>query len=269
MIAQRDNLLWYKINGLLRWAVVHGVTKPFYPLYLVNEYPKSGGSWLGQMLAEALAVPFPRNRLPMLCSCIMHGHYLNPWGLHNVVVLWRDGRDVLISQYYHSLFENEKGNSRLVRMTRENLRFADYEDIRANLPRFMEYIYKDRVSPRFNWSQFVRTWHGQDVVQVRYEDLRNRTVEELDRVLLALANLHLARPQLEAIVGRCSFEKLTGRKVGHENVRSFLRKGVVGDWRNHFTRETRQRFAEYAGNELITLGYEKDHAWAEEGIISD
>ena len=41
-------------------------------MYVVNEYPKSGGSWVAEMLSEALGVPFPRNRLPMLRSSILH-----------------------------------------------------------------------------------------------------------------------------------------------------------------------------------------------------
>lgn len=263
MIHQRNNFLWFKLNGFLRLFLLRSPATLFFPLYLVNEYPKSGGSWLGQMLADALSIPFPRNRLPMLCSCIMHGHYLNPSGMRNVVVLWRDGRDVLISQYYHSLFENEKGNSRLVRMTRERLRFDDYHDIRSNLPRFMEYIYEDKVTQKFSWSEFVRAWYGRDVVQVRYEDLRIRTVEELDRILHELAKVCHSRQQIETIVEKNSFERLAGRKIGEENVRSFLRKGIIGDWENHFTRESRVRFAEYAGEELIALGYEKNHSWTQ------
>jgi hypothetical protein len=42
-----------------------------------------------------------------------------------------------------------------------------------------------------------------------------------------------------------------------------MRKGVIGDWRNHFTEEACKVFDQFAGNELIRLGYEKDHSWVQ------
>jgi len=44
--------------------------------------------------------------------------------------------------------------------------------------------------------------------------------------------------------------------------RSFtFRKGRVGDWRNHFTKEHKAAFKEEAGRYLIDLGYESDFDW--------
>jgi hypothetical protein len=64
------------------------------PFYIVNKYPKIRGTGVGQMLGRALGVPFPRERFPMLGTSIMHGH---SWGMKNVIVVWRDGRDVMVS----------------------------------------------------------------------------------------------------------------------------------------------------------------------------
>jgi hypothetical protein len=41
-------------------------------------------------------------------------------------------------------------------------------------------------------------------------------------------------------------------------MKSLMRKGVVDDWKNHFTYETRRLFNEYVGSALIKLGYEKN-----------
>jgi hypothetical protein len=102
----RDYLV-RKSEGLIRYLMVHMLSGHL-PLITVNEYPKSGGTWLAQMLSASLRLPFPRNKLPQICSSIMHGHYLNPWGMDNVVVMWRDGRDIMVSWYYHCLFKNER-----------------------------------------------------------------------------------------------------------------------------------------------------------------
>jgi hypothetical protein len=233
------------------------------PLYIVNEYPKSGGSWLSQMLGEAVNVPFPRNRLPMLQPSIMQGHYIWPGLMKNVVVLWRDGRDVLISQYYHSLFKNEKGNARLVDITRSNLKFSDYNNIQKNLIDFIEYIYRKKIHPKFSWADFVRVWGKRaDVVHATYEDLRQNPVSELKRITKSLSGKDISSSQAQAIAQKYSFEKQSGRKPGQEDSGSFMRKGIIGDWKNHFTPEARTLFDKYAGDALITLGYEKDHAWA-------
>jgi hypothetical protein len=53
----------------------------------------------------------------------------------------------------------------------------------------------------------------------------------------------------------------SGRKPGEVKINSFLRKGVVGDWQNHFSQEACEIFNHFAGNELIILGYENDTTW--------
>ena len=103
------NTIATKFQAAVRYGMVHGLT-PVSPLYIVNEYPKSGGTWVGQMLSHALDVPFPRNCLPNFSSCVMHGHYLKPWGMKNVVIVWRDGRDMMVSWYHHCLFKYKLGN---------------------------------------------------------------------------------------------------------------------------------------------------------------
>ncbi len=265
MIQQRNNVFWFKLNGLLRQFIVRGGCRWVNRHYTINEYPKSGGTWLGQMMAEALDLPFPKNRLPKFSSCIMHGHYLHPWNMKDTAILWRDGRDIVVSQYYHSLFFNDKGNRRLVDITRKKFRVDDYEDIHTNLPAFIELVYKEKVSPRFSWSDFVHVWADADVVHTKYEDLRADTAQELMRVVRELSGRELSKERALQIADKYSFEKQSGRKPGEENSSSFMRKGIVGDWKNKFSKEAREVFDHYAGDALIKLGYENDRSWTVQG----
>ena len=41
------------------------------------------------------------------------------------------------------------------------------------------------------------------------------------------------------------------------------RKGVAGDWRNHFTPEAAHVFDSIAGELLVESGYEPDRSWVE------
>ena len=47
-----------------------------------------------------------------------------------------------------------------------------------------------------------------------------------------------------------------GRQPGMENVNSHFRKGVPGDWRNHFSRRVAGKFREGTGDLVWRLGYD-------------
>ena len=252
---------WHKFNGLSRYFVAH-ILSSFIPYIILNEYPRSGGSWICTMLSECLMIPFPRNRLPMLNRCILHGHKLHSWNLDNVIIIWRDGRDILISQYYHYLFENDRGNSLLVKNTRSDLNFKDYNDIQSNLEQFIDYMYKQPRHPRFTWRDFVFKWAEFDKgVHVKYEDMLQDPIYELDKLLYTLTGKMYDKTMIAEVIKNHSFENITGRKKGDEVVNSFARKGVSGDWKKYFDNKARIKFNEYAGDALIKLGYEKNDSW--------
>jgi len=203
--------------------------------------------------------------MPPLKSCVIQGHYFNSWGMKNVVVVWRDGRDVIVSLYHQSLFLNEEGyNSNLVKKTRKELKFKDYTNLKENLPTFIEYILQQK---RYDWPKFVRHWHAQNrAVHVKYEQLQVNCRQELQRIFFQLTKKELLEDKAQAIVEKYSFEKLSKRKSGQENKHSFFRKGVVADWRNYFTKEASQIFDKLAGGELILLGYEQDNSWVQRAL---
>jgi hypothetical protein len=78
---------------------------------------------------------------------------------------------------------------------------------------------------------------------------------------LELGLKQVDRRLLNEVVDSYSFERITGRKPGEEERNSFVRKGITGDWRNHFTREAAEIFDRWAGRLLIELGYESDREW--------
>ena len=261
MIQQKDNFFWYKLNGLLRNFIVRGGCSLFFKHITVNEYPKSGGTWIGQMISEATDLPFPRNRLPVFRASIMHDHYYSTIGIKKPLIVWRDGRDVVVSQYYHWLFGTEIGGNSQVQLYRNDLRFNDYDDIVTNLPKFIEYVYVKKRYPKFSWSDFTNQWINQEAVFVKYEDMRLYSIKELQRIVMALSKIELSINRATEIVDRYSFQKQAGRKCGEENKKSFMRKGIIEDWKNNFSDESKEIFKQVAGKELIKLGYEKDTNW--------
>jgi hypothetical protein len=63
------------------------------------------------------------------------------------------------------------------------------------------------------------------------------------------------------IVEARTFEKLTGRKKGQEDRNTHLRKGVPGDWVNHFDSAHVRAFKDRYNDLLLKLGYEDTPNW--------
>ena len=101
-------------------------------------------------------------------------------------------------------------------------------------------------------------WIGGPGVHVcRFEDLvGERGGGSAERQLLAIEAIgeHIQRP-----LGRDQAKAIATRTWSQKS--STFRKGVIGDWRNHFTDEHRRVFKDEAGKELVQLGYENDLDW--------
>lgn len=262
-IQRRNTRWWHVLNATTRLAVLRGATLPFADNVIVNEYPKSGGSWLSQMISDALDLPFPRNRLPMLSSCMMQCHVLNPFGMRNVVVVWRDGRDVAVSFYHHLLIGHEFGSNEIATRNARRLGIYDPLDVRTNLPIFLEALLTGRIGPSFAWPQFVSAWHQRrGVIETRYESLLADPNRELIRVVAELTGNQPDPANIAQIVERYSFNAQAGRNPGEEKKGSFLRKGVAGDWVSYFSDEALEVFDRHAGDALELLGYDRHRAEA-------
>lgn len=233
------------------------------PLYLVSEYPKSGGTWFSLMLSEYLGVPFPRNRFPPLTSCVMHGHHLRHPSFRNAFCVIRDGRDVIVSSYFHHVVGNDRVPDHVVARNRAALGLDDPSDVRRHLPAYIDYLFTrhDRTRFRFTWAEFVRSWIGNGAGVVRYEGLLADPVREMAAAVERVLGGEVDRSRIAEIAERHSFRNVARRNPGEENPRSFLRKGIAGDWKEKFTPEAREVFDRHAGTELVLAGYAEDRSW--------
>jgi len=246
-----------RLSALRHKAFVHGFSG-IAPFYVVNEFPKCGGTWLGQMLAMALDLPFRRNEPIRFEKAITHGHFLRSFGLRNVIVLWRDPRDVLVSFYFHSFFKNEFRNGPLVDAMRQRAPFDDFENVSGNLPAFIKMLSVNPVSPRFTWPEFVSVWADKsETIQTRYEDLREDTAPELTRIVRELAGMSISTPTANRIVEELSFERAKAKSaaVSGDGV-PFVREGSVGGWSKHFTPQANEALERYGYRDgILKLGY--------------
>jgi hypothetical protein len=186
-----------------------------------------------------------------------------------VVHIVRDGRDVAVSSVYHQ-WNNATDQGGRRKLSREKVAKREaYREDPGTFGASGESIFAGAHVAEIarSWSTSVSramadaTLLGDNYYQVRYEDLLAEPVGEVRRLLGFLgadSGEEVARKCVEA----ASFEQLSGgRSKGEEDSSSFYRKGVAGDWRNHFTEEDRRVFKEEAGELLIRLGYERDLDW--------
>lgn len=235
------------------------------PLYLVTEFPKSGGTWTCQMLATYLELPFPRNNeaAKFEKSLLLMTQLYKPQ-FQNVTVAFRDGRDIMVSAYHHFLFRNKHNVEFGVQRTRRLVPCEDYNDVMANMPKFIDYMFGWFADRRFHysWSQFIDSWIDRDAQIVKYEQLLDDPHAHMKRALMALGQ-DVDDERLAKVIEQYSFKNVTGRKQGEEAKNTFARKGISGDWKNNFSVAACERFHKYAGEHLIKAGYESDDSWIE------
>jgi len=172
----------------------------------------------------------------------------------------------MASAYFYMLFPNDRVPRKVTERTRRKLRFADYDDVKGNMSAFVQFMFKDDAHGefRFNWSEFVFSWIDREAAVLKYEDMLRDAVGTVAEAILHVTGQEVDRNRLAVQVDRFSFEKVANRKPGREDRSSFARKGIVGDWRNTFSKDACQVFDRLGGDALIRAGYEANNDWVEE-----
>jgi hypothetical protein len=151
----------------------------------------------------------------------------------------RDGRDCYVSLWFH-LYPD-----------REPLAAANRAD-------FLGRIEGHAATWRDTMAKFrtdAREHDGRHYA-VRYESLLQDAAGEMAR-LFRWFGCDDSDTTVATVVGRNAFAVASGgRQPGEADPRSFLRKGIAGDWKNHFDDECNRRYCDVAGEALADAGYE-------------
>ena len=152
---------------------------------------------------------------------------LSWWPEARIVELVRDGRDVCVSFEHKSRFEAWAPAEREPQIRRW------VKDVRKGM--------ELRADP-----SAAGRW-----LTVRYEDLAGHGIHEVSR-LYDFIGLSHDGDAIDRVVEATAIEN--ARQPGNEH---HIRKGVVGDWHNHFSDDDRRLFDDLAGDLMTTLGYER------------
>ena len=171
-----------------------------------------------------------------------------------IVQLVRDGRDVVTSGTFDWLLKDAVGT--------ERYKFFINSTPGAKLNRFFDNEVIEKWA--INWRETIDVFSDSKAdATITYEQMANDMASELSKIV----ELFGADPIPEIsqyCAAAATFEKMTGRPVGHEVPTDKARKGIVGDWKNYFTQEDGKLFDKLAGQQLIAMGYEPDRNWIEQ-----
>lgn len=111
----------------------------------------------------------------------------------------------------------------------------------------------DAILEDLGWYRwFLEQKHAWRIV--RYEELWLEPLGTLHHLLSTMGYLK-SIDDIREVIRIESFERRTGRKPGEEDVTHHLRKGIIGDWVNHWSEEKHTAFMAKFSKEMRQLGY--------------
>lgn len=256
-------------------------------------FPKSGNTWLAKMLCQvfnAELVDDDPNQLEINARLennpsqikVVKSHFLPEQLLntyktpkYRVFYIFRDFRDVSVSAWFY--FSGMK--KRVLRLD------EPYKDVVVNLKNPKKYRsnrvqFKNFVHglsenglpnlPQFStWQNHIDIWQkwgaepGKRLYSLTYADLRTDTHGQLSAGIEALGLEGLKINPVQLAVEKEKFKSL--KRFYHEQNQqsnaSFLRAGVVGDWKNYFHDGIAKGISHQVISKLIDLGFEPDDSW--------
>ena len=186
--------------------------------------------WLGNAEIEVIGEKTPDNiqYISLLAAIFPKAKFIH---------IVRDPRDCAVSSWFFSCSNLDKNKMLNQSFDEHILHYADY---------WQQHI----VSGRTSGMEL-----GERYTEIYFEDLVEHPTAQLKNIISFL-DVATTNDELHRCVSSTSFSSQTGgRKPGQEAPDAFLRKGIVGDWRNHFGQSLNDQFATIAGKSMKRFGY--------------
>lgn len=181
------------------------------------------------------------------------------------IYLYRDPRDAAVSAAF--LIKNVAIHHPLHKLFRE---LSDVDAITFMLSggilktknkTNMECDYINHEGMRYFCDMALAWLYEPNVAKIRYEEFANNPVSCL-KTSLQKVDVKINETRAIQVADRLKFSTLSnGRERGEEDVKSHFRKGISGDYANHFNELHKAICKKRIGRHLIELGYETDLCW--------
>lgn len=231
-------------------------------------YPRSGNTWLKSLIVSCLfgealenfsdtvnpvipIVGYHRRVRPLLNGSgrIIKTHEGYRPEYKRAIWIVRDPRDVVLSEFKLEVRSNRFFGS-----------FDDYLSLFVEPPR----------NGRADWRSHTASWsqcslsESDDLLSLRFEDLRENTSVELQRVLTflgiefddAMIQRALEQNSLQSMATRhAAFDKTLGKSI-KKNMPA-VNKGVAGGWREQLSADAVAKIDATFGDVIQRMGYER------------
>ena len=159
----------------------------------------------------------------------------------------RDPRDIVVSHYFASRRDAAHSKNRLY--------YEQLSQPASGIPWMI-----DRLDEMGLFAA-QRSWAGvsndPNVLILHFEDLIGDRQFESFKKLLRHCDIALPDSVLNRLLRKYSFQMLAGgRPPGEEDENSHYRKGVPGDWKNHFSPAHVDKFKATTGDLVTLIGYD-------------
>ena len=165
----------------LFWLTVGIGHLPMSRSYFVLGHGRSGTNWLSNLLSHYFGVPVYLPWavwLPSLGPVVLNMHRFAIVSERPVYVQ-RDGRDVVTSNYYEILNTYPRETRSFKALARSCEAELTRENARANLPGFIDWLFRVNKRSSPPWSVHIRKAYRRKLFIIRYEDLFTETEKAL------------------------------------------------------------------------------------------
>jgi hypothetical protein len=244
-------------------------------IVIVGSAHKVGSTWLYELVRDLGGYRLPLMRLPkdyfefgvlkldneqvekklgQLRGRIILKSHSAPVKFENpnirLVSIYRDPRDVLVSSAFY---------------------LANLDEARGGWGSgFRSLTIEERLIKLIDEGEFIirkleQWFYAVDVYKVSYEQLL-RDPKPAVTGLVNYLDLKVDDDHILSVIDAHKFENRVGRrKINQQSSKSFLRKGVSGDWKNHFTEKAVKAYKTSMNGRweriLIDMEYEKTTMW--------
>eukprot|EP00057_Strongylocentrotus_purpuratus_P019847 XP_011674321.1 PREDICTED: sulfotransferase 1C2A-like [Strongylocentrotus purpuratus] len=225
------------------------------------EYPDLPDSGVYKTVAEINTAPTwveAADAMPTDTPRILKTHVVQRWlpeGLKEdpqakVVYVARNPKDTAVSYYHFCLLVTDLPN------------YTSWDE-------FFEEFLADRV-PGGSWFNHTLSWwklrNHSNVLFLTYEDMKQDSRKAVVRIAEFMGK-SLSDDIIDRIVEASSFKFMKKNKstnpdaayeneMDNKNEKSFMRKGVVGDWKNFFSEDQNRRFDQLYQEKMAGSGLE-------------
>ena len=194
--------------------------------------------------------PFPEGRIvsPIYVDYVNYAAFPKPLRYRTFCVA-RDPRDIVVSWYFSAKF-SYRPMGELANKRGQLLELPTEDGLLVVIDYLADFGLFDALG---SWTAAKDDPHA---ILVKFEDLVGEASRQTFADLFEHLTIPLPATDLDDLLERYSFERLSGRARGNEDARSHYRKGTPGDWKNHFTPRVTDRLQAVAPDLAERLGYE-------------